>query len=540
MNDVYEQIKFFINSIWQRRSYALAVAWFVCLAGWIVVATMPNAYKSSARIFIDTSNILRPLLKGLAVETDIEAELELMRLTLTSRANLSNVARLTDLDLTASTPNEMASLLQSLKSRTQIKSEGPRLLTISFVASDPARARDVTEALITTLIEMNLGHAREDMDAAQQFLISQIVKYEQQLQDAEKRLANFKQDTLSKLPNQANAQLRIETLGNERLEAEAALRRAISRRDLLRQQLETPGGAIRDPQMEELVSSLRDLLSRFTEQHPEVIALRRTLQALREARESGRPSEPGQALAGVTQGPESSDEPASGSAAIESLKIDLAQQETDLAFYRGRIARITDRIGRLESAVAQIPKVEAELTRLNRDYEVLRLKYQDLVNRREQASISRERATRTDDIQFRVLDPPRVPGSPTGPSRSLLLAVSLVGGIGAGVVFALLLGLLSDAVSDPEQLRQSFGLPILGMVSTIDNFKNHSLRVAQLSAFFAGISMLFVVFAGLVIVERQSGLANLRSNEHINAAYEGIGAASSKLKAVIGELIERL
>jgi hypothetical protein len=52
--------------------------------------------------------------------------------------------------------------------------------------------------------------------------------------------------------------------------------------------------------------------------------------------------------------------------------------------------------------------------------------------------------------------------------------------------------------------------------------------------------MLFVVFAGLVIVERQSGLENLRSNEHINAAYEGVGAASSKLKAVIAELIERI
>jgi polysaccharide chain length determinant protein (PEP-CTERM system associated) len=292
--------------------------------------------------------------------------------------------------------------------------------------------------------------------------------------------------------------------------------------------------------MEELESSLRDLLSRFTGQHPEVIALRRKLQALREARESERPSEPGQAPAGVTQGPESSDEPASGSAAFESLKIDLAQQETDIAFYRGRIARITDRIGELESAVVQIPEVEAELTRLNRDYEVLRSKYQDLVNRREQANISRERDIRSRDIKFRILEPPRVPGSPTGPSRSLLLAVSLVGGIGAGVVFALLLGLLSDAVSDPEQLRKSFGLPILGMVSTIDNFKNHSLRVAQLSAFFAGIAMLFVVFAGLVMVERQSGLANLRSNEHINAAYEGVGAASGKLKAVIAELIERI
>ena len=110
MNDVYEQIKFIVNSVWQRRFSALAVAWFVCLAGWTVVATMPNAYTSSARIFIDTSNILRPLLRGILVETDIDAELDLMKRMLTSRSSLSNVARLTDLDLTVSTPQQMEAL----------------------------------------------------------------------------------------------------------------------------------------------------------------------------------------------------------------------------------------------------------------------------------------------------------------------------------------------------------------------------------------------------------------------------------------------
>lgn len=540
MNDVYEQIKFFVNSVWQRRFHALAVAWFVCLAGWVVVATMPNAYKSSARIFIDTSNILRPLLKGLAVETDIEAELELMRRTLTSRANLSNVARLTDLDLTVSTPYEMQALLDSLKSRTGIKSEGRRLLTISFMDSDPVRARDVTQALVTTFIDMNLGHGREDIDAASQFLDSRIAEYEQQLQQAEERLANFKQEKLSKLPSQANAQLRIEALRNERLEAEATLRRATSQRDVLRQQLEAPGSVIRDPRIEELEESLRDLLSRYTEQHPEVLALRRKLKALRKARDSDSLANPAQALAGASQTPSSSVEPDWTSGAVAKIKLDLAQNETDIAFYNGRVSRITRRINNLDRAVAQIPGVEAELTRLNRDYEVLKAKNTELLGRREQARISRERDTRANDIKFRILEPPRVPGSPTGPSRSLLLLVSLFGGIGAGIVFALLLGLLSNAVTDPEQLRESFGLPILGTVSTIDSFKHHSLRLAQSSAFFTGLALLFVTFAGLMMIERQSGLASLASNKHINAAYQEVGAASGRLKSVIADVIGRM
>ena len=194
----------------------------------------------------------------------------------------------------------------------------------------------------------------------------------------------------------------------------------------------------------------------------------------------------------------------------------------------------------MEQCQDPAPTVEAELTRLNRDYDGLRSKYRDLVNRREQASISRERDIRTDNVKFLILEPPRVPSSPTGPSRSLLLLISLAGGIGAGMAFALLLGLLSDAVLDPEQLKKSFGLPVLGMVSIIDNFKDHSLRVARSTAFFAGLALLFVVFSGLLTVERQSGLASLASNKHINAAYEGVGAASGKLKATIAELIERI
>ncbi len=540
MNDVYEQIKFFVNSIWQRRSSALAVAWFVCLAGWIVVATMPNSYKSSARIFIDTSNILRPLLKGLAVETDVEAELELMRRTLTSHASLANVARLTDLDLTASSPTEMQALLDSLKSRTGIKSEGRKLLTISFVDSDPVRARDVTQALITTYIEMNLGHGREDIDAARQFLDSRIAEYEQQLQQAETKLANFKQEKLSKLPNQANAQLRIEALRNDRLEVEAALRKAASERDLLLRQLAAPGSVVGDPRIEEIMESLSDLLSRYTEQHPEVLALRRKLEALRKARDLDSLAKPADALAGTSQIPLISDEPDWTNRAVAKIKLDLAQHETDIAFYEGRVSRITRQINNLDRTVAQIPEVEAELTRLNRDYEVLKLKNFELLGRREQARISGERDIRVDDIKFRVLEPPRVPGSPTGPSRSLLLLVSLFGGIGAGTVFALLLGLLSNAVTDPEQLRESFGLPILGTVSTIDSFKHHSLRLAQTSAFFTGLALLFVTFAGLVMIERESGLANLASNKHINAAYEQVGAASGRLKSVIAEVIDRI
>jgi polysaccharide chain length determinant protein (PEP-CTERM system associated) len=304
--------------------------------------------------------------------------------------------------------------------------------------------------------------------------------------------------------------------------------------------LDAGPGSIRDPRIEKLEESLSDLLSRYTEKHPEVIAVRRNIEAYRKGHESDPETTPAEVSGGTTQTPLSSDGPRRTSPALKKVEIDLAQQETDIAFYKGRIPRIASKIDELEHLVAQIPEVEAERTRLNRDYEVLRSKNNQLLSRREQAWISLERELRTDNVKFRILEPPRVPGSPTGPSRSLLLTTSLFGGIGAGIVFALLLGLLSTAVSDPEQLREWFGLPILGTVSIIDNFRHHSLRVARSSAFFACLALLFVVFAGLMTIERQSGLASLASNSHVNAAYEEVRAAPGKLKSVIADVIGRI
>ena len=538
MNDVYEQIKFIVNSVWQRRFSALAVAWFVCLAGWTVVATMPNAYTSSARIFIDTSSILRPLLRGILVEKDIDAELDLMKRMLTGRSSLSNVARLTDLDLTVSTPQQMEALLDSLKSRIGVNSKGRKLLTLSFTDSDPVRARDVTQALITTFIEMNLGHGREDIDAASRFLDSQIANYERQLQEAEKRLVTFKHEKLSKLPDSGSARQRIASLKEALDTAQTALRKATSQRDLLRQQSETPGGIVKRSYREELQQSLRELRSRYTDLHPEVIGLRRKLESLSKAPE-GYP-QMGPELAMTDRSQEPPNDPAFASAAVKEVNFDLVQLETDIAFYKRRIARTRQETVELERALSQIPATEAELTKLNRDYDVLKSQFTDLVGRREQASISRDSYSRDNDIKFRILEPPRVPGSPAGPSRSLLLMISLFGGMGAGVVFALLLGVINEAASDPKQLRQWFGLPILGTVSIVDNFRHHSLRVAQSSAFFGCFALLFVAFAGLMMVERQSGLASLASNRYVNSAYEEVRDAPGKLKAVITQAIGRI
>jgi uncharacterized protein involved in exopolysaccharide biosynthesis len=166
VQDLYAQALQVLNAVWHRRWAALGATWLVALLGWGLVVSQPNTYTSSARIFIDATSIMKPLLEGLAIDWDINLDPEVMKQTLTTRANLEQVARLTDLDLTATTPAQMEHLLNLMRSRITFQNEGRYLLRLSYTDGDPVRAQEVAQALTDVFLDSNLGHSREKMEIA--------------------------------------------------------------------------------------------------------------------------------------------------------------------------------------------------------------------------------------------------------------------------------------------------------------------------------------------------------------------------------------
>jgi polysaccharide chain length determinant protein (PEP-CTERM system associated) len=505
MNELYTQFLFIQNAIWQRRFHALTVAWLVCIAGWIVVVIKPNTYTSSVRIFVDTSNILRPLLKGLAVETDMGSELELLKQTLTNRPNMERVVRMTDMDITAITQVQMEGLLDSLKSRTSVQTEGDHLLSIKFTDTNPVRARDVVQALTTVFIESNLGQNRKDMDNAREFIDVQIQNYERDLQLAEQRLATFQQETLSALPSDANSYARLAALRSDLVDAEAALQSSLGRRAALRQELETSRVSGAATTLTQLEGNLAEMLLQYTEQHPEVLALRRRIELTKETAESGGPIP----MAAGTEGSEAADGNVVSKETHERIKIELAKEESDVAYSSGRVKRVRARLDELESLLAQVPTAEAELSKLNRDYEVLRGKHAELVSRREQARISRDRESRAEQIDFRIVDPPRVSSRPNGPSRPILLSVVLVLSVGIGVAFAFVLVYVNQTVSEPAQLKEIFALPVFGTVTPVETTGRHTWEMTKSTAFVSLSSLLLAAYGALLFLEKNVGLADI-------------------------------
>jgi polysaccharide chain length determinant protein (PEP-CTERM system associated) len=496
---------------WRWRWPALALAWAICLGGWIAVALMPNNFQSSARIFVDTDTLLGPLMRGIAVDVDVGRQVDVMQRTLLSRPNLENVLRMADLDITAATAEDRERLLKGLEKDVQIKAQGKNLFQVSYQNKDTELAKRVVQSLLTIFVESNLGNNRKDMELARRFIESQILQYERQLKAAEERLAQFKQQNAVYMTGGGSYTQMLDATRQQLIELKRELDDATVRRAALSKALaETPQflevqGA---PQVvidqgtrpsalalriNEMERSLDALMLRYTPQHPDVVASRKMLEQLKaqlvqeEAAAEKAPPKRGAGPGGrgaVQQVP---------NAVYEQTRLKLVDIESTVQSFDRRYNDQKANLIRLEERAKLAPEVEAQFVALDRDYKVIKKNYDDLLARREAARLSQEMDTKADKVQFRIIDPPTAPATPSSPNRPLLVSAVLAAGLGAAGGLAFLLMQLSDSFNAPRQLKEAFNLPILGSVSVVSN---SAARRRQLMHGVAFASVLVALVAG--------------------------------------------
>ena len=536
MTDTIAQILDTAWRAWRWRGLALLATWFVCLVGWVTVSLMPDMYKSSAVVYVDTANVLQPLLKGLMIEPDTATELELVQKTLISRPNLEKVMRETDLDLTVQDPTEKEQLISDLGARISVTRQQPRagavvrrptdLFKIEFEDANPVLARDVVRAVLNIFVESNLGQNRQDLDSARRFIEEQISSYEKKLTEAERRIAQFRRDNADflSLSGRDTYADRVRSAREELATAEAEARKAEVSRDALRQQLsgvpqylppvEGMGyGPPTDTQVQilEQQAKLDELRSHYTDKHPDVIDAQRKLEALLEQQRK----ELDAAAAHLdSQADSGANPPASGlsNPVYEQLKVQLAQEEATTAALVDGVAKAKAKVQRLEGQSENVSRAEAQLAKLNRDYDVLRGSYDALLSSRETEQMSRARESQGADVRFRILEPPHVPTVPSGPNHLLFLIAVLIAGIGSGTGIAVLLAISSDTFANAGQIKNQLAISVLGTVSISEFAPRGYWAVSQSVVFWFGLLLLVTSFAGLSVVELTTGLAHAISS----------------------------
>ncbi len=521
MQELLHQALSTARGMWRFRWVGLAVTWVMAIVGVAVVFKIPDQYEASARVFVDTDSILKPLMNGLAVQPNIDQQVTMLSRTLLSRPNLEKLVRMADLDLKDQTKVDQERVIDVLQRDIAIRTAGsPNLYAMAYRDRDPEKAKRVVQSMVSIFVESGMGASRKDTDSAKSFLTEQIRVFEGKLEEAEARLKEFR---LRNIDRQGTEGKDVATrLGEITTQLEAArlqLREAERSRDAARRQLAEARApnpatalpnlladsaiAIATPEIDARIDTqkraLDGLLQRYTEQHPDVVGARRLIAELeqqkrKEVLEQQRRVAATPPVGGGTAA-------ANESLVQQELNRLIATSEVQVAAMQARVDEYAGRYASTKQQLKTAPQIEAEAAQLNRDYAITRKTYDDLVTRRQSATMSGELDVASGVAEFRLIDPPRVAPKPVSPNRFLLFPGAVLAAIGAGLLTAFAATQLRPTFNDGNALRLSTGLPLLGVVTLLTTEADRKReRMGMLRFAGATGSFVLLVMVGLVVL----------------------------------------
>ena len=506
MAGLYDELLVLLHGIWNRRWVALAVAWGVAMLGWLGVALIPNSYQSKARVYVNTQSLLEDRMGITQVQS--QQDLDRLRSTLASAENLEKVVRGTDLSQSVSGPRDIAAKITTLRENISVMAQAdPSMIDISAISadsslSDGANARiaqQVVQKLIDIFQEENLSGDRRETKQSLAFLDQQIAGRAKQLEAADQRRIEFAQRYAGLLPGAGSisqrmdaARMEINTIDSQLVQAQSALSAMNGQLAGTPQTLPGVGASGGPSALAQAQANLASMKARgWTNNHPDVIAAQREVEALRKSGGGGSAS------GGGTPNP-----------AYLSIKSMQAERAATVQALQARKAQLQADLNAMMSRQVDEPGIASEQEKLDRDYEVLKTQYDKLLADREEIRLRGEVKTETGAVQFRVIQPPSTPTAPTAPNRPLLLLGVLVLAIAAGIGVAFALGQLKGSFSTAARLERAIGLPVAGSISQVRSAAQQAVEKQRMKWFAAASGGLAGVCLLLIAVEFvQRGMA---------------------------------
>lgn len=498
MSELFDELRAALWSVWHRRWLAIAVAWGVCLLGWLVIAMIPNAYESKARVYVDVEDVLS---KQLGIAGDGKEEIMRVRQTLSSAKNLEKVITATRLGEGVTERGALDAMTAELEKKVKVTSEQDNLFEITAEigrgdlsdAENAVLARDVVQKLLDILREEHVAGNRASISQAITDLDRQLEERKRELEAAEQRRLAFEaqypdlvggSDSLSNKVQAARADLRA--VDADLAAAQSALA-AISG-----QLASTPRTLAGGPQatgpraaLQLAQTQLAELRARgLTDSHPDVVSTTKQVALL--ARQAAAAGDD----AGGTPNP-----------AYASLLAIRTERQASVDALQARRAALQSDFAALMASQASEPTVAAEANRISRDYDVLRQNYDKLLQDREALRTRGKVEDKASQFRFDVIQEPSVPHKPAAPNRPLLLFGVLFVGFGAGAAAAYVLGQLKSSFATPQKLERAFDLPVIGAISLTVSDAARAIEKKRLKQFAGACAGLFGVFVVLLAIE---------------------------------------
>lgn len=444
-----------LGAILSRRKWHLAIpAAVILLISGALAYLLPPVYMSSSTILIEQQeipqNLVATTVTGYAAE-----RIAMIRNRVMTRDNLWRIAEKFDLYPQDRTTENQQAIIDRMRAVIGLemvsadavdpRSGRPVTLTIAFKVSfesdSPELAQQVTAELAGLYLDENRRSRTELAQQTSAFLSDEAKRLNQQIADVESKIADFKVKHGAYLPESVEVtRSTLDRTLQQRAQLVAQLGPLESRYGYLRSQLGGSG------QLAKARAELAAAREKYSEIHPDVVRLKRTVEALE---------------SGATQGDGA---PFVGDPALQSEYYAVAG---NINATRAQIADVDRKIAEYESRLAQSPEVEREYAALMRDLDHTTRKYREIMDKLTGAQLAEELEREQKAERFTLIEAAYYPNIPSKPNRLGILLLGMVIALAAGVGAAALAEHLDHRILGPKDLAAVFKAPPLAMIPEI-------------------------------------------------------------------------
>ncbi|WP_341582091.1 XrtA system polysaccharide chain length determinant [Marinobacter metalliresistant] len=422
----------------------------------------PYKYESQVVIFVDDQNIIRPLMEGSAVTTEISERSSVAREMLWSRDVMSKVAKDKDIfgqDADQLTDEELERRIGMLRTNMNVRPRGDRYFSIGYTSESPMQAFRIAQRLGQLFISENSESKRKESRNAYNFIDKQVKNYESILAGVEQKLKKFLSENVDGTESEANA--RMANLRRELELAELERSELMARAESLESQLDDVQPMLSQARtadsytrrIREKETQLDELRLQYHDTYPDIVVLKEQIAELKKQRDRA-------ALSGEL-GLAASEGDQLVNPLYQDISAEVAKTRASIRTQESRINSLENLIAEQEERMARIQENKTQYSELTRDMEVNEQIYNDLLRRREKARVSMYLDIEGQGLNFRINETAQFPLDPVGPQFQLFASAGLI--LGALAPFGLAAGALQidPRVRARKQLEDGIGLPVL-------------------------------------------------------------------------------
>ncbi len=492
---IVDFLKILARECWKHRFWVLFSGFFIALGTLVFGALWEEKYNVEATLYADQQNIIAPLLAGQASVTEVVDQLQVVKDLMLSERILNKIVKgemfLNGID----DPEKETIVTEELRNALDVKSLGKNYIGVSYSNADQDIAYNVVADLIDLFIKESSEAKQSESKQAFMFIDKQVNSYKEQLRLAEEKLKNFKATNLE--GNESQVQRAVEEFRSAVSTLELDLDQANERVKALEYEVSSESRYLSQKARSEeyreriltAVNQLDQLLLDFTESHPDVISMRERIKALeaeaRRADESGGLS--------VSVGPSRIENPV-----YDDLRTSLAQAKVERDTLQKRINAVKLRIAEETLRRKRIAEKAAEEAELTRDYNVIKVKYEDLLESKENARLSMTLDIEGQGLSYKIQEPPKYPLLASGLRFMHFILIGCAAALVLPIGLVVLYIFLDPRVRFPAVLDQEFDVPLLGAVPHLTSSPLIRMQKADFKMFLFLALICASLYAALV------------------------------------------